>query len=617
MLDRIRRVLAAPIFENNEEKTRVASMLNTIVVATLVLSMTFAIATPLISPNPGFSLVFTGALILPQLGALYLMRRGRVQLAATLLSSMLWGIITLSAATAGGLRSTSFGIYILVILVAGLLLGLRAAVVFIGLSVVSGLGMVYAETKGFLPEPLISNTPSSTLTVQIVSFAAAVALLYLATRSINQALKRARRYAAEVEEQREHLEEIVKERTRGLERRARYLETTAEVARDASAVLDMRELLDRVSTLISERFGFYHTGLFLVDPTGEWAVLRAAASGGGRRMLARGHRLRVGQGGQQTSDGIVGYVTSRGESRIALDVGTDAVLFDNPDLPDTRSEMALPLRAGDEVIGALDVQSTEPAAFSDEDVVVLQTLADQVAVAISNARLLQQVEASLEMERRAYGELSREAWRALIHAQPDIGFIRGRQGISPTGDLWRPAMKKAVRSGERASDDENKGSLAVPIKVRGHVIGVIDARKREDKADIDHASADIDHASADIDHASADIDRASGEWSPQEIALLETLTDRLGVTLESARLHQDTQRHAAREQMASEITTRMRETLDLKTVLKTTVQEIRQTLDLPEVVVRLVPRPASRPENGARKQEARSRKQGGAGGSYA
>ncbi len=602
MLDRIRRVLAAPVFADDEEKTRVASILNTIVLATLTLSVAFAIVTPVISPNPGFSLVFTGALILPQLCALYLMHRGRVQLASILLSSMLWGIITLSAATAGGLRSTSFGIYILVILVAGLLLGVRTAVVFIALSVASGLGMVYAETIGLLPEPLIANTPTSLLTVQIVSFAAAVALLYLATRSINQALRRARRYAAELEEQREHLEEMVRERTRGIERRARYLETTAEVARDATSVLDMRELLDRVATLVSDRFGFYHTGLFLVDPTNEWAVLRAASSEGGQRMLAHGHRLRVGR------EGIVGYVVSQREPRIALDVGADAVFFDNPDLPDTRSEMALPLQAGDKIIGALDVQSTEPAAFTNEDVAVLQTLADQVAVAISNARLLRQVEASLETERRAYGELSREAWRELIHTQPDTGFIRGRQGLSPASDLWRPAMEKAVRSGERASDDEKRGTLAVPIKVRGHVVGVIDACKRDDK----------------------------GEWSPQEIALLETLIDRLGVALESARLHQDTQRRAAREQVTSEITARMRETLDLKTVLKTTVQEVRQALDLPEVVVRLLPRSAGRPENGAEKQEtgvvprigeirdgkggeqeAGGREHGPAGGSYA
>jgi GAF domain-containing protein len=555
---RLRRLLTAPIFEGQEEKTQAASMLNTIVLTTLTLSVVFSIATPFISPNPKFSLIFTGILALPQLAALALMHRGHVQSASILLSSLFWGIITLSAVIAGGVRSTSYGIYILVILTAGLLLGLRAAVIFIALSFLSGLGMLYAEAKGILPQPFIDNTSVSIWTVQIVSFGAATALLSLATRRIHQALENARRYATELEDQREHLEEMITQRTRGLARRARYLETTAEVARDAATVLDLQTLLSRTATLVSERFGFYHTGVFLLDPTGEWAVLQAASSEGGQRMLARGHRLRVGQ------EGIVGYVTDKGEPRVALDVGADAVFFNNPDLPDTRSEMALPLQARGEIIGALDVQSTEPAAFSEEDVTVLQTLADQVAVAISNARLLRQVEESLEAERKAYGELSHEGWRELLRAQSDIGFIKSKHGISRADDLWRPHMKTALRSGEIARDNQDGKALAMPIKARDHVIGVIDVHKPDGEE----------------------------AWTSGEIALLETLADQLGIALESARLHQDTQRRAARERVASEITTRMRESLDIETILKTTVQEVRQALDLPEVVVRLKPQGA-------------------------
>ncbi len=121
-----------------------------------------------------------------------------------------------------------------------------------------------------------------------------------------------------------------------LQRRAIQLQTAAEVSRDASAVRDLPELLNRIVTLIRDRFGFYHAGIFLLDDAQEYAVLQAASSEGGRRMLARGHRLTVGE------TGIVGYVTGTGEARIALDVGEDAAFFDNPDLPATRSEMALP-----------------------------------------------------------------------------------------------------------------------------------------------------------------------------------------------------------------------------------------------------------------------------------
>ncbi|HEC34018.1 MAG TPA: GAF domain-containing protein, partial [Chloroflexi bacterium] len=183
-------------------------------------------------------------------------------------------------------------------------------------------------------------------------------------------------------------------------RRATQLAAAAEVARDATAILDVDQLLDETVHLISEQFGFYHAGVFLVDERNEYAVLRATSSEGGRRMLERGHKLKVGE------VGIVGYVAGAGESRIALDVGEDAVHFVNPDLPETRSEMALPLTSRGRVIGVLDVQSAEPAAFSEEDVAVLQTMADQLATAIENARLFAETEQAL-VETRELFEASR------------------------------------------------------------------------------------------------------------------------------------------------------------------------------------------------------------------
>jgi len=184
----------------------------------------------------------------------------------------------------------------------------------------------------------------------------------------------------------ETLESRVRERTRqlaeqneALQLRSRQLQTVADVARNIVSTRQVDSLLTLVTRLVSERFGFYHAGIFLLDEPGEFAVLRAASSPGGIRMLERQHKLRVGQ------VGIVGYVTGTGEPRIATDVGEDAVFFNNPDLPETRSEMALPLKLGDLIIGALDVQSIEPDAFSQEDVALFTTLADQISVAIENA----------------------------------------------------------------------------------------------------------------------------------------------------------------------------------------------------------------------------------------
>lgn len=160
------------------------------------------------------------------------------------------------------------------------------------------------------------------------------------------------------------------------EKRARQFEAIAQVARATTANQNLETILPSLAELISKQFGFYHTGVFLLDESREFAELRATNSDGGRRMLARGHKLAIGQ------SGIVGFVSATGKPRIALDVEADAAFFNNPDLPNTHSEMALPLRVGDQIIGVLDVQSIASNAFQEEDIDALSTPADQVAIAI-------------------------------------------------------------------------------------------------------------------------------------------------------------------------------------------------------------------------------------------
>jgi putative methionine-R-sulfoxide reductase with GAF domain len=196
------------------------------------------------------------------------------------------------------------------------------------------------------------------------------------------------------------------------EHRSSLLQTSAEVSRAVAEIRDRGELLSRVTELINDHFGYYHVGIFLLDDSGFNAVLRAANSPGGHRMLARGHRLAVG------TSGIVGFVTGTGRPRVAHDVGYDAHYLNNPDLPETRSELALPLRIGGRVIGALDVQSKEPDAFEPEDVSVLTALADQIAVAIENTRLLHQSQIALKEARTAQKRIIRKEWDAFLGHQP-------------------------------------------------------------------------------------------------------------------------------------------------------------------------------------------------------
>ena len=214
-----------------------------------------------------------------------------------------------------------------------------------------------------------------------------------------------------------NLEQRVDDRTREIEHRNSLLKAVAEVGKGITSFRNLNELLQQTTYLIHENFGYYHAGVFLLDARKEYAVLTAANSEGGQRMLERNHQLKIGE------TGIVGYVTDTVKARIALDVGQDAVFFNNPDLPETRSEMALPLVVGGQVFGALDVQSTEPQAFTEDDIAILQILAEQLAVAIQNANLFNETEKALEASKAIYGNISREAWGKILRTEPLISFL--------------------------------------------------------------------------------------------------------------------------------------------------------------------------------------------------
>ncbi|NOZ00046.1 MAG: GAF domain-containing protein [Chloroflexi bacterium] len=350
---------------------------------------------------------------------------------------------------------------------------------------------------------------------------------------------------AQLRELIDSLEERVAERTRALERRAVQLQTAAEVGSAVAALRDLDELLSQVAHLISDRFGFYHVGIFLLDERGEYAVLRAANSLGGQHMLARHHQLKVGE------VGIVGYATGQGEARIALDVGQDAIFFDNPDLPETRSEVALPLSVGGKVVGALDIQSKQEAAFSEDDIATLQVLADQIAVAIENARLFAENQRALESVQRAYGEVTREAWQSLLQTSARRSFVSAARGaiLEASDEQWKPELIRAVQSNRTVKDDDGY-TLSVPVVVRGQAIGAIRMCKPEN----------------------------ADPWREDEISLAETLVAQLGTALDSARLYNDARRRADRERMVSNITTKIRSSNDPQTMLQVAMDELRNAL---------------------------------------
>lgn len=351
------------------------------------------------------------------------------------------------------------------------------------------------------------------------------------------------------------LEDRVTTRTADLEQRTRYLQASAEVGRAAGSILEVDQLIRQVVEVIRERFDLYYVALFTVDQVGEQAVLRAGTGEAGRARLARGFQLPLDE------SSMIAWCINNRQPRIAQEAEKDEVRLVSPELPDTRSEVALPLRSRGQVIGALSLQSDRPNAFDEAALTVLQVMADQVAVALDNARLFAESEVALEQSRRAYGELSRRAWVEMLRAGQVAGYRYEKQTVVPARGEWRPEMRRAAQSGRSVVESGKEAGLAVPLKVRDQVIGVVNFRRTSP-------------------------DRA---WTEQENALAESLAEQLGVALESARLYQDTQRRAAREQVSSQITARMRESLDMDAVLQTAVREMRQALDLAEVEIQLQP----------------------------
>ena len=358
------------------------------------------------------------------------------------------------------------------------------------------------------------------------------------------------RLAVEIETSQNSL----KQQSEDLTDKTLKLETISKVAREITSIRDLSSVLNTATNLVYENFGYYHVGIFLLDERKEYAVLAATNSEGGQRMLERGHQLKTGE------TGIVGYVAESLQARIAVDVGKDAVYFNNPDLPQTRSEMALPLVVSGQILGVIDVQSTNPMAFKQEDIAILQILAEQLAIAIQNARLFNEAEKALESARLAFGELSREAWSKILNSQPRIDYI----STLPTtveihNEQIEPSLAKAFETGDLILGADGL-TISVPIKIRGQAIGAVRLKKSE----------------------------ISEAWTQEETNLAIALSDQLSGALESARLYKESQQRAAREATVSDISARISSVSKVDAILRETVQELGQVLKNTSVTFQLL-----------------------------
>ena len=560
----IKRFFSPPVFESDEDNFR-ARFINAfawVVVGLLPLAM--------LNEGLDFQQTATDTVLIILIAinglALYLLRKGRINASGLIIVLLGWVGLTFQAYSADGVKDVVVVAYIAITLLASIVISRLAGVVVILVSIAAIAGLAALEVNKVIQSRV--QDPAEYARDLSFVFIAIMALIYISTTSLRDAIGRARKSEAglresnlELQELNQNLEGRVATRTAELElanqrneKRARQFEAIAQVARTTASSQNLDMLLPSLADLISSQFGFYHTGIFLMDENREFAELRAANSVGGRRMLARGHKLGIGQ------SGIVGFVSATGKPRIALDVGDDAAFFNNPDLPGTRSEMALPLRVANEIIGVLDVQSITSNAFQQEDIEVLSTLADQVATAIQNAQSYETTQQLLMEAQRTSGSFVTDAWRILRDQEEAvIGYRLVENRLSLLDKpLSSTPISRAIATKQVVQENGEKATLAIPIRLHNEVIGVMDIRVPN-----------------------------AHEWETDEVDIAEAVAERLSLALESTLLLKSTQRRAEIERITADISGKIGATAQFDSILRTAAEELSRVLGGSEVLVQL------------------------------
>lgn len=556
-------------FESPEDSDKAfISLIRSILIFTILATVVSAIIVAAASPSDGIVLILSALAIsgILEVTALAFVLRGKIILAKAVVPVLLVITITIIALVENTIHDIAVVAYPLAIVIATLMQGRRAMIVTTPLAVFGIVLLGVLDLIGLSRSPFSTVTDLTDIIVGATLLFTLSGILNLLVSRLNSAIAAAKENERaqnetnqELRELQISLEERVKERTselteRSLEleqantqvqRRAAQFEAVTQVAQAITSIRDLQELLPRVASVISESFGFYHVGVFLLDDVNEFAVLTATNSEGGKKMMARNHRLQVGE------QGIVGNVTLTGKARVALDVGEDAVYFDNLELPDTHSEMALPLLNGSQIIGALDVQSTERGAFTSEDVQMLSLLANQVSLAIENARLFDETRRALAESETISRQNIREAWAKLPAEQKLIGFRYTLTGAAP---LPSPIELPTFSKGTTKASQTETSQIVVPIELRGEKIASL-----------------IVQSPAGIDDDQLDLIRAVAE--------------RVAISAENARLFDETTRRAERERTVSEITGKIRSVNDPQVMIQIAIEELQNALGASRVEI--------------------------------
>jgi len=324
-------------------------------------------------------------------------------------------------------------------------------------------------------------------------------------------------------------QEDLRFRSQELERRTAEIRTAAEISRSIGGMLAPKKLLSETATLILERLNLYYVGIFMVDESTRYAVLQVGTGEAGKSMVATHHKLPIGE------SSMVGWAISHRQARIALDVGKEPIRFANPLLPNTHSELALPLISKDRSIGAITIQSEKPDAFDQEDILILQSIADTLAVGYENAVLFEETQKSLDEMRVSQKDYVNRAWSDKSRTEEEYEY---------------------AGSSEDFRSDNAISAIDVPLILREQIIGQLHLEGQQD-------------------------------WSPEEHALVEAVATQAALAMENARLLEESRQLALRERLAAEITSKVWSSPNVELILQTAIAELSKALHADEATIEL------------------------------
>ncbi|MEA4908078.1 MAG: GAF domain-containing protein [Anaerolineaceae bacterium] len=347
-----------------------------------------------------------------------------------------------------------------------------------------------------------------------------------------KAMQRQDQLRSALEAERATLEQRIHQRTGDIERRLVQIQTAADISRAIASILDPQQLLQEVVDLLQSRTDLYYVGLFIKDETGKNAILRAGSGQAGQHMIVEGHHLVIG------GSSMIGWSIQNKKARIALQAEQDSIRFRNPHLPETRSELAIPILSHQEALGALSIQSVEPDAFDSYDIIIFQSVADSLSTALENAQLFRQSQEDLEEIQALNRQYTQQAWEDLVNESGELQY-----------SLSAPTQP----------DQEDGASLHLPITLREQVIGFID------------------------------VESGQAEFDEKDLESLEAILAQTAVALENARLIKETQQHAIQMDRVNSVTSAFTKAVTIEDILKSALSELGEMPAINEISVRLAP----------------------------